>query len=370
MNGPLPAFNLRKALVRAALALFAAFIFQPSFAADDFQKENKEAEAGYNAGRHIIEHIGDSHEWHIVGDVHIPLPVILHVPGGMEFFSSARLSHGASYTGAHGTYALHEGKVVVVNADGSENVEVTSHLLDISLTKNACAIIVSVLLLLWLMIGTARWYARNPNSAPKGLAGFMEPIILFIRDDVSRKSIGDKHYARFTPYLLTLFFFLWINNITALIPIFPFGANITGNIVTPLVLAVITFFIVTIVAKWHYWRHMLAMPGIPVAVLVILTPIEVLSHFIRPTVLMIRLFANLMSGHIVLLVFFSLIFIFGATSVTTGYIVGIPALAFSIFINLLELLVGAIQAYVFTLLTAMYIGAAVADGHHGHDATL
>jgi F-type H+-transporting ATPase subunit a len=367
MNAPFPAYNLRNALVRAALALFAAFVFQPSFAEGGTEKE---AEAGYNAGKHIIEHIGDSHEWHIVGDVHIPLPVILHVPGGMEFFSSSRLSHGATYTGARGTYALEEGKVVAVNADGSENEEATSHILDISLTKNACAIIISVLLLLWLMIGTARWYARNPNSAPKGLAGFMEPIILFIRDDVSRKSIGDKHYARFTPYLLTLFFFLWINNITALIPIFPFGANITGNIVTPLVLAVITFFIVTIVAKWHYWRHMLAMPGIPVAVLVILTPIEVLSHFIRPTVLMIRLFANLMSGHIVLLVFFSLIFIFGATSVTTGYIVGIPALAFSIFINLLELLVGAIQAYVFTLLTAMYIGAAVADGHHGHEDVL
>jgi len=370
MNAPLPAFNLRNALVRAALALFAAFIFQPSFASDNLAKENKEAAAGYDAGKHIIEHIGDSHDWHIVGDVHIPLPVILHVPQGMEFFSSSRLSHGAAYTGTHGTYALEEGKVVVVNADGSENEEATSHLIDFSLTKNACAIILSVLILLWLMIGTARWYARNPNSAPKGLASFMEPIILFIRDDVSRKSIGDKHYARFTPYLLTLFFFLWINNITALIPIFPFGANITGNIVTPLVLAVITFFLVTIVAKWHYWRHMLAMPGIPIPVLIILTPIEILSHFIRPTVLMIRLFANLMSGHIVLLVFFSLIFIFGATSVATGYIVSIPALAFSIFINCLELLVGAIQAYVFTLLTAMYIGAAVADGHHGHDATL
>ena len=168
------------------------------------------------------------------------------------------------------------------------------------------------------------------------------------------------------PYLLTLFFFIWINNLMGLIPIFPFGANVTGNIATPLVLATITFLVVTFMANWHYWRHMLAMPGIPIPVLVILTPIEIMGHFIRPAVLMVRLFANIMSGHIVLLVFFCLIFIFGQSGVVAGYSTSIPALAFTIFINCLELLVGLLQAYVFTLLTSMYIGSAVAGGHDDH----
>lgn len=355
-----------KPALRLISLLLGCLLLNVSFA-EEKGAEATEGAKPFNAGELIMEHIGNSHDWHIVGHYHLPLPIILKVPGGWEFFISSSFVEGEVHGGAHGAYALRENKVVAVDANGVENEEATGHILDLSLTKIACSIILSVVLLCLIMFSVAGWYKRNPNSAPKGLAAFMEPIILFVRDDIARKSIGEKKFERFVPYLLTLFFFIWINNVMGLIPIFPFGANVTGNIVTPLTLAVITLLIVTVIANWHYWRHMLAMPGIPVAVLFILTPIEVMGHFIRPFVLMIRLFANIMAGHIVLLVFFCLIFIFGAASVSTGYIVGIPALAFSIFINCLELLVAALQAYVFTLLTSIYIGTAVAGGHdHDH----
>ena len=218
--------------------------------------------------------------------------------------------------------------------------------------------------MLLIFTSVAKAYKRNTGKAPKGLQSFIEPIILFVRDDIAKAAIGEKKYAKFMPYLLTLFFFIWINNLMGLIPIFPFGANVTGNIAIPIVLALFTFVIITINGNKNYWRHIIAMPGIPIPVLIILTPIEIAGVFIKPIVLVIRLFANIMAGHIVLLVFFCLIFIFGASSVLTGSIVAIPAIAFTIFINCLELLVGAIQAYVFTLLSAIYFGMATAESDH------
>lgn len=328
------------------------------------------AKKEFKAGELIMEHIGDSHDWHIVGHTHLPLPVIVKTPTGWEFFSSGKLAHGHSHKGAHGTYALDgKNKLIVVDAHGSKDEAATKSITDLSITKNAATLIMCVVLMCVVFIGMARGYAkRGAASAPKGLASFLEPVVLFVRDDIAKNSIGEKHYMRFTPYLLTLFFFIWFLNIIGLIPVFPFGANVTGNIVTPLVLATVTFLIVTFVAKWPYWQHMLAMPGIPKPVLLILTPIEIMGHFIRPFTLLIRLFANIMAGHIVLLVFFCLIFIFskGGESLVGGYATSIPALAFTIFINCLELLVAALQAYVFTLLTSIYIGTAVAEPHHDH----
>ncbi|MBK8498609.1 MAG: F0F1 ATP synthase subunit A [Flavobacteriales bacterium] len=331
--------------------------------------EGAEAKKEFNAGELIMEHIGDSHDWHVWGHTHLPLPVILKTPGGWEFFSSSHLMHGESHTGSHGTYALnHKDKMTVVDAHGSTDEEATAALIDFSITKNVATLLMCAVLMCVLFIGMARGYAKRGVSAPKGLATFLEPVILFVRDDIAKNSIGEKHYRRFTPYLLTLFFFIWFLNLIGLIPIFPFGGNVTGNIVTPLVLAAATFLIVSFVANWHYWRHILAMPGIPLPVLVILTPIEIMGHFIRPIVLMVRLFANIMAGHIVLLVFFCLIFIFSKNgeSLVGGYATSIFAVAFTIFINCLELLVGALQAYVFTLLTAIYIGTAVHEPHHAH----
>jgi F-type H+-transporting ATPase subunit a len=220
--------------------------------------------------------------------------------------------------------------------------------------------LMAVALLLVIFISVARAYAKRPGQAPKGLQSLLEPVILFVRDNIAKSAIGGSRWERWVPYLLTLFFFIWILNLIGLIPVFPFGANVTGNIVTPLVLAVITLLIVTFVANWHYWRHMLAMPGIPIPVLLILTPIEIMGHLIRPIVLMIRLFANIMAGHIVLLVFF-------CESLVGGYATGPFALLFTVFVNCLELLVAALQAYVFTLLTAIYIGTATHEAHaHDH----
>ena len=324
----------------------------------------------FNAGKLIMEHIGDAHSWHLWGHTSLPLPVILWTDQGVEFFSSGELMdehhRPVAYQGAHYTYLLEHEKIHAVHVDGTVNE--AAQVTDLSLTKNAVTLIAACALLLVVFVGMARGYAQRGVSAPKGLAKFLEPIILFVRDDIAKSAIGEKHYQRFLPYLLTLFFFIWSLNLIGLIPIFPFGANVTGNIVTPLVLAGITFLIVTFVANKHYWRHIFAMPGIPVPVLVILTPIEIMGHFIRPIVLMVRLFANIMAGHIVLLVFFCLIFIFSKNgeSLIGGYATSPFALAFTIFINCLELLVGALQAYVFTLLTSIYIGTAVAGGHDDH----
>jgi len=333
-------------------------------------EEEGQPKEKFNAGELIMEHIGDSHDWHLWGHTHLPLPIILKTPDGFEVFSSSRFvgehEHPTTYTGTHGTYALHGKKIVAVDAAGNVDEAATAGLWDFSITKNVATLLFCVTLMLVLFIGMARGYAKRGIAAPKGIASLLEPVILFVRDDIAKSAIGTKHYQRFVPYLLTLFFFIWFLNLIGLIPIFPFGGNVTGNIVTPLVLATITFLIVSFVANWHYWRHMLAMPGIPIPVLIILTPIEIMGHFIRPIVLMIRLFANIMAGHIVLLVFFCLIFIFGQNSVVGGYATSPFALAFTIFINCLELLVGALQAYVFTLLTSIYIGTAVAGGHDDH----
>jgi F-type H+-transporting ATPase subunit a len=219
----------------------------------------------FNPGKLIMEHIADAHSWHLWGHTSLPLPVILWTDKGLETFSSGRLMdehhEPVPYQGEHHTYLLKGKDIVALDAAG--NVDESAGILDLSITKNVASLLMSVALLLLLFIGAARGYKKRPNQAPRGLQSFLEPIILFIRDNVARNSIGGKKYEKYVPYLLTLFFFIWINNLIGLIPIFPFGANVTGNIAIPLVLAVISFFIVTLAANWNYWRHMLAMPGVP-----------------------------------------------------------------------------------------------------------
>lgn len=329
-------------------------------------EEDQGAAKEFNAGELIMHHIADAHDWHIMDwhghPVSIPLPVILYSQEkGLDVFLSSKFEHGHT---DHNGYRYDHGHIVALDDAGQVDQQTTAALWDLSLTKNAISLILSVVFMLLIFTSVAKAYKRNVGKAPNGLQSFIEPIILFVRDDIAKAAIGEKKYAKFMPYLLTIFFFIWINNIMGLIPIFPFGANVTGNIVVPLVLALFTFVITTINGNKHYWRHIIAMPGIPIPVLIILTPIEIMGVFIKPIVLVIRLFANIMAGHIVLLVFFCLIFIFGASSVLTGSIVAIPAIAFTIFINCLELLVGAIQAYVFTLLSAIYFGMAVAESDH------
>jgi len=347
--------------------LVALFQFAPlgAFASSSVEDGHDDTPE-FNAGELIMHHIADAHEWHLIdlesGPVSIPLPIILyHKERGLSIFMSSKFEHGYA---DHNGYRYEHGHIIALDAAGRVDDEVTAGLWDLSLTKNATSILLSIVFMLLIFTSVAKAYKRNTGKAPKGLQSFIEPIILFVRDDIAKAAIGEKKYAKFMPYLLTLFFFIWINNLMGLIPIFPFGANVTGNIAIPIVLALFTFVIITINGNKNYWRHIIAMPGIPIPVLIILTPIEIAGVFIKPIVLVIRLFANIMAGHIVLLVFFCLIFIFGASSVLTGSIVAIPAIAFTIFINCLELLVGAIQAYVFTLLSAIYFGMATAESDH------
>lgn len=319
----------------------------------------------FDAGKMIMEHVSDAHDWHLWGHTSIPLPVIIYSSEkGLAIFSSSKFNHGHDdYNG----YRLEHNTVVAVNEDGSVNEELSANLWDISITKNVVSLFISLLLMLFIFISAAKAYTHNPNSAPKGIQSVIEPIILFVRDDIAKASIGEKKYAKFMPFLLTVFFFIWINNLLGLVPIFPGGANLTGNIAVTLSLAVFTFIITTINANKNYWVHIFAMPGVPAWVLVILTPIEILGMFLRPFVLMVRLFANITAGHIIALSFFSLIFIFGEIHVGVGYGVSLFSLAFTVFMTCLELLVAFLQAYVFTLLSAIYFGSAVEEHHHAED---
>jgi F-type H+-transporting ATPase subunit a len=331
--------------------------------------EHDSESAAFRPGEFILEHIGDAYEWHILTvkgrHVSIPLPVILYSKeSGFHAFMSNRLHHGETFRGfriaAEGE--PHKGKIVEQAKDGS----FVRPLLDISITKNVLSLFVSMAFLLWIFLSVARRYTASPDRAPRGLQGLVEPVILFVRDDIARPAIGRK-YGRFMPFLLTVFFFILINNLMGLIPFFPFGANVTGNIAVTLVLAVFTFIITLGNSNRNYWIHIFNAPGVPWWLkipLPIMPFIEFVGLLIKPFVLMVRLFANITAGHIIAIGFFSLIFIFGAKSVAMGYGVSVVSVAFTIFMSVLELLVAFIQAYVFTLLSALYFGSAVEEHHH------
>ncbi|MBP7167511.1 MAG: F0F1 ATP synthase subunit A [Bacteroidia bacterium] len=328
-----------------------------------------QGEEKLNAGKIIMEHVADAHGWHLWGHTEIPLPVILYNANrGLSLFSSARFEHGhKTYAG----YMLHEGKVVAVNETGEVdahsatiNEELTAGTTDISITKNVMTMFIVIILMMVIFTNVANAYTRKRKGlAPTGLQNAIEPIILFMRDEVIKPSIGHK-YEKYLPYLLTVFFFIWIANLLGLIPVFPGGANLTGNISISMTLALFTFVIVTFSANKNYWEHVFVMPGVPKPILLLLTPIEIIGVFLRPFVLMIRLFANITAGHIIALSFFCLIFIFGQNGAGVGLAVSPLSLVFTIFMTTLELLVAFLQAYVFTMLSAVYIGAAVEDHHH------
>jgi len=362
------------------IASFKSFAYEP---VEDTIKHNtlahvEKAEAtekGFDAGKLITEHISDSHDWHLWGEGHtavsIPLPVIIYSKKtGLSVFLSSKFKHG---TVAYKGYKLEENKIVAEEEIGGTSdviddasTDTDAGIIDLSITKNVTSLFISAILLLWIFLSVAKTYKNRVGKAPKGLQSFVEPLIIFVRDDVAKTSIGPK-YEKFMPYLLTVFFFIFINNLLGLVPIFPGGANLTGNIAICAVLASFTLIIIFANSNAHYWRHIFAMPGVPVWVLIILTPIELLGVVLRPFVLMIRLFANVTAGHIIALAFFSLIFIFGQMSVGAGFGVAVLSVAFTVFMGFLELLVAFLQAYVFTLLSAMYFGAAIEESHHAHD---
>jgi F-type H+-transporting ATPase subunit a len=238
--------------------------------------------------------------------------------------------------------------------------------IDISVTKTVAGVLVSVIILFLLIFSVVRSTKRNKGKAPSGLQNLVEPVIIFIRDEIAKPAIGDKKYEKFMPFLLSLFFFILINNFTGLIPIPPFGANVTGNIAVTMVLALFTFGITTINGNKHYWKEIYN-PDVPwwLKFPIPLMPIVELSGVItKPFVLMVRLFANMLAGHMIVTVFVSLIFIFGSLmGAAAGYGISVVSIAFSVFILILDVLVSFIQAYVFTLLSALYFGMATADHH-------
>ena len=338
-------------------------------------RAGEEAEA-FDPGSMIIGHVTDAHSWHILdyagkdGTEHavaIPLPVILINDGHLDVFMSSKFHHGhADYTGYRliGGGAARE-EIVCVDDEG--NV-LDKKPLDLSITKTPAAIMIAVVLLIVIIFIVRASYKKHPEEAPHGvLQGLVELLVVFVRDSIARPMVGEAKYQKYLPYLLTLFFFIFFCNILGLIPFFPAGANITGNIAVTATLALITFIITNLSGNKHYWMDIFNTPGVPawLKIFPLMPLVEVIGVFTKPIVLMIRLFANMTAGHIMILSFMALIFIlsniFGAG---IGAGVTVVSVFMSVFISLLECLVAYIQAFVFTMLTALYIGMAVAEPHH------
>jgi len=325
-------------------------------------KDKEEVKEKFKASTYILEHISDSHEWHILTkengeSIAIYLPVILFTrENGLSCFSSKRLAHGHEYKG----FRLEEegdlkGKIVSVNPDGT--IDEKNLPLDFSMTKTVIGMLSAAIIGLILFLSLARSYRKTGISYPKGIQSFLEPIILFVRDDIAIPNLGHK-YEKYMPYLLTAFFFILINNLMGLIPFPPpFGANVTGNIAITFILACCTFLITQFSGNKSYWRHVFATPGVPFWLLPIMIPVEIIGLFSKPFALMIRLFANITAGHIIVLSLICLIFIFDSLALSP------VSVFFVIFMDFMELLVAFLQAYIFTLLSALFISLAVQENH-------
>ena len=338
------------------------------------------AKEEFDPGSTIIGHIIDAHSWHLfdytdkTGKEHavaIPLPVILVNDGHLDCFWSSRFEHGhVAYRG----YRLVGGgveKEEVICVDAMDNPKLGADgkvlkPLDFSISKVPAAIMIIVILLIIIVMIAKQGYKKRVNQAPHGIQSVVELLVVFVRDSIAKPMIGEVHYQRYLPYLLTLFFFIFFSNCMGLIPFFPAGANVTGNIAVTATLALITFFITNLSGNKHYWIDIFNTPGVPawLKIFPLMPIVELVGVFTKPIVLMIRLFANMTAGHIVILGFVVLIFIISNTlSMAIGAGVSVVSVFFSVFISVLECLVAYIQAFVFTMLTALYIGMAVADPH-------
>ena len=311
----------------------------------------------------IFDHLGDAYGWEVPFNhsVRIPLPIIVWGQDGLHCFMSNRITGGETYDGFKiSTSEKYHGKVVQVLADGSEYRP-----WDFSITKNVAGIAIAALLVILMIIALKRWYARNGLKAPRGFKGALEFIIGFVYTDTIRPILG-KHAPKYAPYLMTAFFFILTMNLLGLIVIFPGGANLTGNLAVTAVLAVITFLVTNLTGTKHYWKEMF-WPDVPTALkcpVPLMQVIELFGIFTKPIALMIRLFANMMGGHMVVIVFMLLIFIFGSMFGTAvGGAMTPLSVALSLFMLLLDVLVSFIQAYVFTILSTMFISMAHVHEH-------
>ena len=351
--------------------LFSILFVTISFVGSANEKEINKDDAPFDPKAMILHHVKDAHEFHLWdwkgSPVSLSLPIILWTESGLTTFSSSEFHHddeGHTIVEANGGrfVKLHE-KIYQLNAGVTKIVYDSEHHptnaqkpIDLSITRNVFMMWISVGLLLFIFLSTARSYKKSSDGVPTGIAGFMEPLIIFVRDEIGKPMIGEHKYKKYMPYLLTIFFFIWINNIFGLIPILN-GANLSGNIAFTFTLAVFTFIITTISGNKNYWKHIFWMPGVPVPMKIFLMPIEIIGMFVKPISLMIRLFANITAGHVIILALMSLIFVFKSVAIAP------VSVAFSLFITVIEIIVTAIQAYIFTILSALYFGMATEEEH-------
>lgn len=351
-----------RSLLVAVFSLFLLSISANSLAQENDENINEKDAHAFNANEVIFGHVKDAHEFHFLsykgsdGEEHeaiIPLPVILYSPQkGFSVFMSSAFHHNQTKDG----YKLEEGKILPVDTG------VTVY--DISLTRNVVQMIIALVLFVWLMLAVAKKYKNGygVTSAPSGAQNAIEIVIEFIVEQVAKPNLGSR-YVRYMPYLLTIFFFILINTFFGLIP---GSANVTGNIAFTMVLALLSFVVIMISTNKHFWKHIIN-PDVPGFVKPILILVEILGIFTKPFALMIRLFANMLAGHIIIICLISLIFIFGALNKGIGWGFAPVSLAFSIFIYFIEILVAFIQAFIFTNLTAVFIGQSMEGSHDPHD---
>jgi len=380
--------RLMKSFAVAAFSIFLLLISMTSIANGGGDENGGKKKKAFDAQEIIFGHVLDGHDFHFFDITHadgtttpvgIPLPIILYSPQrGLDVFMSSKFEHGHE---PHKGYRLLEkhyleklkeeghdlkkeglsaGKIIAVNENGELDKSVKFY--DISLTRNVVQMILALTLLVWIMMTIAKRYQKGHGvkTAPTGMQNLIEPIITFVRDDVAKPNLGAK-WEKYLPFLLTMFFFILINNIIGLIP---GTANVTGNIAFTFVLGIISFIVILASSKKHYWGHIFNPPGMPLWVKFILVPVEFVSVFVKPMALIIRLFANMVAGHIIIICLISLIFIFSAMSKGVGIASAPLAVAFTIFIYFIEILVAFLQAYIFTMLTAVFVGQAFEGEHH------
>ncbi len=374
-----------KCLLVAVFSLFFISLFSPVFAGQGEGADTTKKEA-FNAKEIIFGHVLDAKEFHFLnikkedGTVHpisIPLPVIIYsAQRGLDVFMSSKFHHGEE---AYKNYIIltdeniRERKldpkkfsaqqILAINNNGE--IDPSVKIYDLSLTRNVVQMLLALIIFVWIMLKIAKQYKNGEGVtvAPKGAQGFFEPIIVFIRDEVAKPNLGHK-YAKYLPYLLTVFFFILINNVFGLIP---GSANVTGNIAFTVVLGLISFAVILASSNKHYWGHIFNPPGMPLWVKFILVPVEFVSVFVKPMALIIRLFANMVAGHIIIICLISLIFIFSAMNKYVGVAASPVAIGFTVFIYFIEILVAFLQAYIFAMLTAVFIGQAMEGGHADAD---
>lgn len=375
--------KLGKTARNKVLSLFSLFFFYGVFAASDSPKSESESDnhgavsSEAEISEYILHHIKDAHDFHLFSyndseghrkHIGFPLPVIVYSSKGLRTFMSSEFHHddsghhvvendGVSLVKYHEKiYELEEG-AHGVEFDEQHHLTNAHAVLDLSITKSVFGFLLVSLLMLFAFGRLAKQYKKQ--AVPTGFGRVLEPLILYVRDEIARPNIGEKHYRRFTGFLMTVFFFIWISNLLGLTPL---GFNITGQIAVTFSLALFTYLITQFSGTKDYWKHIFWMPGVPVPMKIILAPIELLGTLTKPFSLMIRLFANISAGHIVVMSLISIAIIMKSTLGAAGATV--LSLALSFFLTLIELLVAFLQAYIFTMLSALFIGMAVEEHDH------